>query len=67
MLRVRERTPIPSSIVFTFGLTFESFKEFGGVLMCFGVYLFYQEMFKVEWFEVLQNRLLLEMVGLHFL
>jgi hypothetical protein len=34
--------------------------------MCFGVNFFYYEMWKVEWFEVLQSRLLLEMVGLHF-
>jgi hypothetical protein len=31
------------------------------------VYLIYNEMWKVEWFEVLQSGLLIEMVGLHFL
>jgi hypothetical protein len=30
VLRVKEHTPTPSSIVFIFGLTFESFKECGG-------------------------------------
>jgi hypothetical protein len=30
VLQVKKHTPIPSSsIIFTFGLTFESFKEFG--------------------------------------
>jgi len=31
MLRVREHTPIPSFVVFTFRFTFESFKEFWSV------------------------------------
>ncbi len=35
--------------------------------MCFNVYVFYQEAWKVEWFDVIQNRMFLEMVGLHFL
>jgi hypothetical protein len=30
MLQTKERTPTPSFNVFTFELTFESFKEFGG-------------------------------------
>jgi hypothetical protein len=34
VLQVNECTPTPSSsIVFTFGLAFESFKEFGGALL----------------------------------
>jgi len=31
MLQVKERAPTPSSIVVSFRLTFESFKEFEGV------------------------------------
>jgi hypothetical protein len=30
MLRIKERTSIPSSMAFTFELAFESFKEFWG-------------------------------------
>jgi hypothetical protein len=31
MLQIRERIPTPSFDVFTFGLTLETYKEFGGV------------------------------------
>jgi hypothetical protein len=31
VLRAKEHTPTPPSIVFTFGLTIESIKELGGV------------------------------------
>ncbi len=33
MLQGKECAPIPSSVVFTLGLAFEFFKEFGGVLI----------------------------------
>ncbi len=36
-------------------------------LMCFGVYLLYQDVWKVEWFDVLESKLFLEMISSHFL
>jgi hypothetical protein len=33
VLRTWEHNPTPSSIIFTFELAFESFKEFGGALI----------------------------------
>ncbi len=45
MLQVTECTPTPSSVIFTFELTFECFKEFGGASKPFsfprGLWLFF--------------------------